>query len=165
MNKLQVSMHHYPLSGEHGTRQQWAYDITYASGHVQTHIKSCPSLPVNLKPNVLIDELENLRRQEYHSPFFKSKPVVLGCILKVLNSRHLDAATSEWWINYFESLPNCLEDERYPVLHSYNSLKYLAQNYKRDVQVRSISNIFDSICITNYRKLFFRFVHHLNKNK
>jgi len=131
-----MSFTHVPLS-ERGKRQCWLYNVCFAGGATETYVLPCPPLPVQFDRDVLLADLKHLERQPFSSDFFKSIESVKTDIRKLLRLKSLTHAYGATWDDFFLSLPQAPDDERFPLLTSRCALQDLLNSYLGDVQVVS----------------------------
>lgn len=132
-----VKFDQYPLPYDHGTRQKWAYDVTYTRGDKQTHVLDCPSLPVDMQCDTLTNRLDDICRQTFNASFFKTKDKVKENVISILSSRNYNEENNghiTWWNQYFDNLPVDPDDPRYP-MKCASALKSLKDKYMGAVQV------------------------------
>lgn len=132
---IPVSFTHHPLTGERGRRQWWSYDVKFAGGASQEFELPCPSIPIQLDREELVEELAKLQRQTFSEKGFKQLETGKQNVRRLLEMKGYWPSYGFIWDQFFADLPQDDNDSRYPKLVSKSALKELAENYKGDVQV------------------------------
>jgi len=147
-----ISFTHMPLTNERGNRQSWLYNVTFAGGATESFTLRCPSLPVQLDRDILIADLQRIERQPFSPIFFQDIAVVRHKVRTLLQLKSLTHNYGAAWEDFFLSLPQSQDDERFPLFVPSCALIKLFNSYFGEIQVTNLCNLNYS----NVIRLYFR---------
>jgi hypothetical protein len=119
-------------------RQHWIYEVRFEGGHVEEYHKRSLGLPVCLKRDDVISNLDKgIKRQAFKTKFFSELEERRSNVLKLLQIRGTIGENLKSWERVFSSiLPQSVDDEKFTVDQHYrNGLVDLYSEYFSDVQV------------------------------
>ena len=89
-----------PLDGADrtdGSRQSWKYSVSYPSNRSATFVLPCPSLPVDIDENIVLQRLPGLPRQSFRGLFFRNVEEQRMATFKLLRQRNYEERYSDEW--------------------------------------------------------------------
>ena len=123
-------------SNEKGNRQSWNYDVTFAGGEKKKFNLPCPTLPLYLTRDMVLQRLQLVPIQKFHESFYQNKAKIFENIKKLLHHRLMGDRIDEWEVLFFEKFPLDEEDERLNG-HVVSTLQRLVRAYHGPVRVAS----------------------------
>jgi hypothetical protein len=119
-------------------RQHWIYEVRFEGGHVEEYHKRSLGLPVCLKRDDVISNLDKgIKRQAFKTKFFSELEERRSNVLKLLQIRGTIGDNLKSWENVFSAiLPQTISDEKFTIDQNYrNGLVDLYSEYFSDMQV------------------------------
>lgn len=111
-----VSFTHNPTTGERGNRQAWSYDVLFAGGVTEEFTKPCPSIPISINKEAVIEGLKKLPRQTFTEKGLKQLEKGKDNVYKLLRMKGCWSTYGFIWEQFFRDLPQSDDDDRFPKL-------------------------------------------------
>ena len=132
-----VSFSYHPTTGERGNRQSWIYDVRFAGGMVEEFTLPCPSIPVTMTRDVLVEGLREMPRQVFTEKGLKQLATGKDNVFKLLKMKGYWSTYGFIWEQFFLDLPQSDDDIRYPKIAEKVALRHLFNKFGGvNIQVR-----------------------------
>jgi hypothetical protein len=90
-----------PLDGPdrtEGSRQSWKYSVTYPNEKAAEFVLPCPSLPVDIDVNCVIQRLSDPPRQSFRGTYFRNMQELKSATFRLLRLRNYMERYNEEWV-------------------------------------------------------------------